>query len=158
MAEQAVAGDQAAVLPAVQHVAQRGLADQALDPWGAGRESAQEHAEDVGAGGVLLAEPAQGGHVAVGDAGVGVPTGTPRAPGAGSTSARCGSRAVDLWAGAGVASPKEALLGHGGTSGCVRVYGGRFRPLAIGRDRYSVGQHALAGWWVLLIWCVCFIE
>ena len=80
VAEEAVAGDQAAVLPAVQHVAQGGLAEQALDPGGAGREPAEQDAEDVGAGGVLLAEPAQGGDVAVGDAGVGVPARPPRVP------------------------------------------------------------------------------
>jgi hypothetical protein len=36
---------------------------------------------------------------------------------------------MDLRAGSGAASPKEALLGHGGTSGCE---GGRSRPLATG--------------------------
>jgi hypothetical protein len=116
VAQQAVAFDQAAVLPAVQHVAQGRLCQLALDAWGAGRQPTQEDAEDVGAGGVLLAQPAQGGHVAVGDAGVGVPTGTPQGPGASSTGAGSGFRTVDLRAWTYAASPKEALLGHGGTS------------------------------------------
>ena len=113
VAEQAVAGDQAAVLPAVQHIAQGRLAELALDPRGAGRQPAEQDPEDVGAGGVLLAEPAQGGHVAVGDAGVGVPARTPRRrrrPAAAWW--RPGAGTVDVGAGPGAASPKEALLGH----------------------------------------------
>jgi hypothetical protein len=117
VAEEPVASDQAAVLPAVQHVAQGGLADQALDPGGAGRQPAQEDTEDVGAGGVLLAEPAQGGDVAVGDAGVGVPARPPGRPTARPAAAGCpGAGTVDVGARPGAASPKEALLGHDGTS------------------------------------------
>ena len=127
VAEQAVAGDQAAVLPAVQHVAQGRLAELALDPGRAGRQPAEQDAEDVGAGRVLLAEPAQGGHVAVGDAGVGVPTRTPRRRHRRTAWRRPAAGAVDVGAGPGAASPEEALLGHDGTSEWDRRVPGRSR-------------------------------
>ena len=110
--EEPVADDQAAILPAVQHIAEGRLTKLALDARGAGRQPAEQDPEDVGAGGVLLAEPAQGGDVAVGDAGVGVPARPPRHPGARSTSARSGPWAMDLRAGPCTASPKETLFGH----------------------------------------------
>jgi hypothetical protein len=114
MPEQAVAGDQAAVLPAVEDLPQGFLAKLALDPWGAGRQAPEQNPEDVGAGGVLLAEPAQGGDVAVGDAGVGIPPGPPRAAATRSAAwGRPGAGTVNLRPGPGAASPKEALCGQG---------------------------------------------
>src|SRR4029450_6271111 len=99
MSEEAVALNQAAVLPPVEHVAQGGLAELAGDTWRTRRQAAQQDPEDVGASGVLLAEPAQGGDVAVGDAGVGVP---PRTPGRQATASWLAARGrVDSWRRAG---------------------------------------------------------
>jgi hypothetical protein len=66
--KEAVTLDETAVLPASYYVAQGRLGQLALDAWGAWRQPAQKDAEDVGAGRVLLAQPAQGGHVSGGDA------------------------------------------------------------------------------------------
>ena len=112
VAQQPIAGDQTAVLPAVEHVAQGRLAKLAGDPGRTGRQPTQEHVQDVGAGCVLLTQPAQSRDVAGGDAGVGVPTRTPRA----AAWWRPSVGAVDVGAGPGAASPKEALFGHGWTS------------------------------------------
>jgi hypothetical protein len=109
VAQQPIAGDQTAVLPAVEHVAQGRLAKLAGDPGRTGRQPTQEHVQDVGAGCVLLTQPAQSRDVAGGDAGVGVPTRTPRA----AAWWRPSVGAVDIGAGPGAASPKEALFGHG---------------------------------------------
>src|SRR5512132_2146409 len=118
VAQEPVALDQAAVLPAVQHVAQGRLGQLAFDAWRAGREPAEEDAEDVGAGGVLLAEPAQGDDVAVGDAGIGIPAGSPGAAAAWPAAARRRSHpgTVEVGTGPDAASPKEALCGQEETS------------------------------------------
>jgi hypothetical protein len=79
--EEAVAGDQVTVLPAVEDLPQGLVPELAGDAGRTGRQPAEQDPEDVGAGGVLLAEPAQGGHVAVGDTGVGIPARTPRLAG-----------------------------------------------------------------------------
>jgi len=77
MAEQPVPGDQAALLPAGKDLPQGLVAELAGDLRGAGRQATEQHPQHIGAGGVLLAEPVQRGHVARGDASVGVPTRTP---------------------------------------------------------------------------------
>jgi hypothetical protein len=81
VAKQPVTLDQAALVPAGHDLAQGLLAELAGDLGRAGRQAAKQHPQDVGAGGVLLAQPDQRGHIALGDAGVGVPTGTPRRAG-----------------------------------------------------------------------------
>ena len=83
--------------------------------------------QHVGAGGVLLAQRAQRNDVTGGDASVGVPARTPGAAAWGWPAAG----AVDVRAGPCAASPKEALLGHGGTSDG----GERCRDAATSRPR-----------------------
>ena len=114
--EQPVSSDQAAVLPTAQDLAQGLLAQLPRDLRGAGRQPAEQHPEHVGAGRVLLAQPAQGGHIPLGDAGVNVPTRTPGAAVPGSGAARWWSvaGAVDPWAGSSAASTIEALIRHRG--------------------------------------------
>ena len=116
IAEQPVSSDQAAVLPTAQDLAQGLLAQLPRDLRRAGRQPAEQHPEHVGAGGVLLAQPAQGGHISLGDAGVNVPTRTPGAavPGSGAARWRSVAGAVDLWAGSSAASTIEALIRHRG--------------------------------------------
>src|SRR5215207_4337309 len=115
VAEQPVSSDQAAVLPTAQDLAQGLLAQLPRDLWRAGRKPAEQHPEHVGAGRVLLAQPAQGGHIPLGDAGVNVPTRTPGASILGPAAPWWSVvGAVDPWAGSSAASPIEALIRHHG--------------------------------------------
>jgi hypothetical protein len=115
VAEQPVPSDQAPVFPAAQDLAQGLLAQLSRDLWDPGRQSAEQDAEDIGPGGVLLAEPGQGGRIPLGDPDVNVPTRTPGVGAARPGAVRWSvAVAVDPRAGSDAAGPKEALVRHRG--------------------------------------------